>query len=91
MSKYKEQTPKFSYNPDAVPSYGKSGHWYLVGVLEGEGPSSYSYDRKFNHVLISFIACTKWEILEVLDKCIGAYLYFIPPCDCNPIKKKSES
>ena len=91
MLKFKERTRKFSYDADAVPSYGKSGHWYLVGVLEGNGPSRYSYDRKFNHVFISLIASTKREILKVLEECIGVYLYFIPPCDCNPIKKKSES
>ena len=91
MAKYKDKTRKFSYNLDAVPSYGKSGHWYLVGVLEGEGPCSYSYDRKFNHIFISFIAHTQIQILNILEECIGAYLYFIPPCDCSPIKKKSIS
>ena len=90
MLKYKEETRKFSYNPDAVPSYGKSGHWYLVGVLEGDGQSSYSYDRKFDHIFISVIANTKREILKLLEDCIGAYLYFIPPCNCNPIKERSK-
>ena len=83
MVKYKEEAQKFSYNSDADPSYGKNGHWYLVGVLEGEGPCSYSYDRKFKHVFISLITIPKWELLKILDKCIGAYLYFIPPCDCS--------
>ena len=88
MAKYKKKTTTFSYNPNDVPSYGKSGHWYLVGVLKGEFPSSYSYDRKFIHIFISLIANTQNEILEVLEECISAYLYFIPPCDCKPMMKE---
>ena len=88
MAKYKKKTTTFSYNPNDVPSYGKSGHWYLVGVLKGEFPSSYSYDRKFIHIFISLIANTQNEILEVLEECTSAYLYFIPPCDCKPMMKE---
>ena len=72
MAQYKESVPEFRYNPAVVPPYIiNNGHWYIVcQQYEDNGITTYNF--------ISFITDTQQYIVNCLESCEHAFLYFVP-------------
>ena len=72
MAQYKESVPAFRYNPAVVPPYiTNNGHWYIVC-------QQYEDNVVTKHNFISFITDTQQYIVNCLESCKYAYLFFVP-------------
>ena len=76
MAQYKELVPAFRYNPAVVPPYiTNNGHWYIV--------YQYKDNVVTKHNFISFITDTQQYIVNCLESCKQAYLFFVPIPEVN--------
>ena len=76
MGVYKHAVPAFRYNPAVLPPYTiNNGHWYLVCKCEDNCVTSNNF--------ISFITDTKQEIINYLETCANAWLFFVPLPDSD--------
>ena len=76
MAQYKESVPAFRYNPAVVPPYiTNNGHWYLLCQYKDNGVTKYNF--------ISFITDTQQYIVNCLESCKHAYLFFVPIPEVN--------
>ena len=78
MAAYKETVPAFRYNPAVVPPYSlNNGHWFLTCQYKDNGVITYNF--------ISFITNTQQEIVNHLESCTGAWLWYVPLPDSDSI------
>ena len=77
MAAYKETIPAFRYNPAVVPPYSlNNAHWYLCKYKDN-GVLTYNF--------ISFITNTQQEIVNHLESCTDAWLWYVPLPDSDSI------
>ena len=78
MAAYKETVPAFRYNPALVPPYSlNNGHWYLTCQYKDNGVTTNNF--------ISFITNTQQEIVNHLESCTEAWLWYVPLPDSDSI------
>ena len=78
MAAYKETVPAFRYNPAVVPPYSlNNGHWFLHCKYKDNGVITANF--------ISFITNTQQEIVNHLESCTDAWLWYVPLPDSDSI------
>ena len=78
MAAYKKTVPAFRYNPAVVPPYNLNiGHWFLSCRYEDSGVITWYF--------VSFITNTQQEIVNHLESCIDAWLWYVPLPDSDSI------
>ena len=78
MAAYKETVPAFRYNSAVVPPYTiNNAHWYLTCEYEDNDVATYNF--------ISFITNTQQEIVNHLESCTHAWLWYVPLPDSDSI------
>ena len=78
MTAYKETAPAFRYNPAVVPPYTiNNAHWFLTCGYNDNGVITDNF--------ICFITNTQHEIVNHLESCTHAWLWYVPLPDSDSI------
>ena len=73
MAAYRETVPAFRYNPAVVPPYSlNNAHWFLACEYRDNGVTT------DNFISFSFITNTQQEIVNHLESCTHAWLWYVP-------------